>query len=189
MKRRRLIQRVLLSVIVLALAATVVVFIGYRRMSRNPDIVLDVIKKEADMQLNNIRQTAMKNGIREWLLDAESATLVEKKRMVLLSKPDVVFFMQDGDEVHLTADQGVIYTDSNRIDISGQVSANTQQYQFQTEALSYDPEKRELHTDVPVALSGQSFTLNAASMKMDLETSITRFDGGVKGTISEDLQL
>jgi len=189
MKNRRLIQRMLLGVIVLALVSTAVVFIGYRRVARNPDIILDAVKKEADMRLNKLRQTAMKNGIKEWRLEAESATLVEKEQTVLLSKPDVVFFMQDGENVHLTAQKGIIYTDSNRIDVSGQVSAQTQDYQFHTEAMHYDPGKKELRADVPVALSGQSFTLNAAAMTMNLETNTTCFEGNVKGTISEDIQL
>ena len=71
--------------------------------------MLDRVKKEADMQLSKIHQTAMKNGIREWRLDAESATLVEKEKTMLLASPDVEFFMNDGDNVHLTADQGTIY--------------------------------------------------------------------------------
>ena len=189
MKRRRLIQRVLLTVVVLGLAATVAVFVGYRRMTRNPEMLLNLVKKEADMQLNKIRQTAMKNGIQEWRLEAESASVFEKDKTVLLTKPDVEFFMDDGDNLHLTADQGTIYTDSNRMNISGQVSANTSLYRFRTEALDYDPATRELRADTPVALSGQSFTLHADTMTMNLETKITRFEGGVEGTLSEDFQL
>ncbi len=189
MKRRRLIRRVLLSIVVLVLAGTIIVFIGYRRMTRNPEVLLDLVKGEADMQLNRIRQTAMKNGIREWRLEADSATLLEKKKTMLLANPDVEFFMADGDHVHLTAAQGTIYTDSSRMKVSGQVSANTSLYRFQTDALDYDPAARELRADTPVTLSGESFTLHADTMTMNLETSITHFEGGVEGTISEDLQL
>ena len=189
MKNRRLIQRILLTIAVLALVATMAVFIGYRRITRNPEVLVDMVKAGADMQLNKIRQTAMKNGIREWRLEADTATLLEKEKTMLLARPDVEFFMDDGDHVHLTAEQGTIFTDSSRMRVSGQVSANTNLYQFQTETLEYDPAARELHADTPVTLSGQSFTLRAGTMAMNLETSITRFEGGVEGIISEDLQL
>ena len=189
MKSRRLVQRVLLTIVVLALAATITVFIGYRRMTRNPAVLLDLLKEEADMQLSNISQTAMKNGIREWRLEADSATLLEKKKTMLLANPEVEFFMDDGDHVHLTAEQGTIYTDSRRIEVSGKVSANTSLYRFQTDAVDYDPAARELRADTPVTLSGESFTLNADTMTMNLETRITRFEGSVEGVISEDLQL
>jgi LPS export ABC transporter protein LptC len=189
MKHRRLIQRILLSVVVLTLAATAIVFIGYRRITRSPDAMLDLVKKKADMQLSKIHQTAMKNGIREWRLDADSATLEEKEKTMLLENPDVEFFMDDGDNVHLTADQGTIFTDSSSIQVAGQVSASTSAYRFRTDALDYDPATRELRSRTPVTLSGQSFTLRADTMTMNLDTRVTRFEGDVKGTISEDLQF
>ena len=189
MKNRLLIQRVLLSIVILVLAGTIVVFIGYRRLTHNPDVLLGLVKNEADMQLKRVRQTAMKNGIREWRLEADSATLLEKEKTMLLASPDVAFFMGDGDQVHLTATQGTIYTDSSRMKVSGQVSANTSLYRFQTEALDYDPAARELRADTPVTLSGESFTLHAQTMNMNLDTRITRFEGGVEGIISEDLEL
>jgi hypothetical protein len=40
-----------------------------------------------------------------------------------------------------------------------------------------------------VAITGQAFTLKAGKMIMDLKTNVTRFEDGVEGTISEDLQL
>jgi LPS export ABC transporter protein LptC len=189
MRHRRLYQRVLLTVVVLTLAVTIVVFIGYRRITREPGVLLDLVKKEADMQLSNIHQTALKNGIREWRLDAESATLVEKEKTMLLARPDVEFFMNDGDNVHLTADRGTIFTDPSGIQVTGQVSASTSLYQLRAEALDYDPAARELRSDTPVTLSGESFTLRADTMAMNLDTNVTRFEGGVEGTISEDLQL
>ncbi|MFO7713987.1 LPS export ABC transporter periplasmic protein LptC [Desulfosarcina sp.] len=189
MKKKRLVQRILLAVGVLALGTTIAVFIGYRHVTRNPEILLDRVQKEADMQLNKIRQTATKNGIREWRLEAESATLMDQHKTMLLTRPDVEFFMDDGDNVRLTADRGTIFTDSSRMNISGQVSADTSLYRFRTDALAYDPATRELRADTPVTITGQAFTLRADSMAMNLKTNITHFEGGVEGTISEDLQL
>ena len=130
-----------------------------------------------------------RHGIREWRLDAESATLMEKQQIMVLSRPEVEFFMEDGDNLHLTADEGTIHTGSSRMEVSGRVSANTSRYRFRTETLDYDPKARELQAKTPVALSGEAFSLQADSMAMNLETNITRFEGNVEGTISEDLQL
>ena len=174
MNGRKLLRRILFGVGAVALIATVAVFIGYRQVTRNPEVLLDLVQKEADMHLDKIRQTATKNGIREWRLEAESATLLEKNKTMLLIRPEVEFFMQDGDHVHLTADQGTIYTDSKHLTIAGQVSANPSRYRFQTDVVDYDSDKRELSADTPVKISGQAFTLHADSMAMDLETKITR---------------
>lgn len=188
-KNQRLIKRLLLAVVVLCVLAIIVVLIGYRRVSQDPEVLLSQIQKQADMHLRKIRQTATKNGIREWRMEAESATLLKKKQTMLLVKPIVEVFMADGDHVHLTADEGIIYTDSNRLAVSGNVVAKNRVYQVNTDSIDYNPTTRELRADQPVTITSQSATLTANTMAMDLTTNITRFEGGVKGTISEDLQL
>ena len=189
MNSRRLIKRLLLTVVTLALIATVVIFVSYRHVTQNPEVLLSQIKKEADMHLSKIRQTATKNGIREWRMEAESASLVNEKKTMLLINPNVEVFMTDGDNVHLTADEGIIYTDSNRLSVSGNVVAKTRLYQFRTESVVYDPETRELRSDTPISVSSESVTLKAKTMAMKLSSRITCFEGGVEGTISEDFQL
>ena len=189
MKNPKLIRNLMLSVSLVALLATVGLFFTYRQVTSNPEAILNLVQKGADMQLSKIRQTASKNGIKEWRLEAESATLNEQEKVMLLANPDVEFFMEDGDNLHLTADQGTIHTDSSRMNISGRVSANTSLYNLQTETLDYDPQARTLIAQKQVNISGQSFTLQADSMAMDIATSITRFEGGVQGVISDDFQL
>ncbi len=189
MNKQRLIRRLLLAVVVVALTTVVVVFVGYRQVTQNPDILLSKMEKEADMHLSKIRQTATKNGIREWHMDAESATLLTGKQTMLLVKPTVEVFMTDGDNVHLTADKGIIYTDSNRLAVSGNVVANSRLYRFRTESVVYTPETRELIADNRVHVSSGTVTLRANTMAMNVKTGITAFEGNVEGTICEDLEL
>ena len=187
--RGKWIQRALLSVALLVLAAVIAVFIGYRHFTDTPDALLDLAKEKADMKLKRVQQTAMKNGIQEWTLDAVSATLLEAEKSVLLAKPEVTFFMENGDHIYLTADSGVIRTDSSHLQVKGRVTAITEQYRFETEKLEYDPNHRELLSDVPVSLSGKRFSLEANRMIVDLNENVTRFENGVKGTIKDDFQL
>ena len=189
MKHRRLIQRLLLGVAVVVLIATVVLFIGYRRATRNPEVLMDLVQKEADMHLDRIRQIANKNGIREWQMEAESATLLDKTKTMLLTKPEVEFFMKDGNNVHLTAEQGTVNTESNALSVSGKVSANDRLYRLQTEQLAYDPKAREIHADTPVTITGEALTLHARRMTVDIDTNVIHFDGGVEGTLSENFQF
>lgn len=189
MKKRRLLQKALLGVVVMALGAVIAVFIAYRHVSRNPGLILTQFQKKADMQLNKIRQTAIRNGIRDWRMEAKSASLLKKRHTMLLVKPKVEFFMKDGDNVHLTAEKGTIDTNTNRMDVSGNVRANTRLYRFRTDSLKYDPAGRKLRADTPVNLSGRWFNLRADRMSIDLTTDIAHFDGHVEGTISEDFRL
>lgn len=189
MKSSRLVQRLLIAIAAVSLIAVILVFVGYRRAAQHPQMIMDLVQKKADMHLDKIRQTASRNGIREWRMEAASATLMDGKKIMLLTRPDVEVFMTGGDNVHLIARQGKIYTETNRMTVSGDVVANTRLYRLSTEALEYDPVARELRSDTPVTLSGGGFNLQAGRMAMNLDTRVTRFEGGVEGTISDDLQL
>lgn len=190
MKHRRLIQRVLLGMGLLVLAVTVALFLGYRRVARQPDVILHQLQKQAEMHLKQVRQTATRQGVREWRLEAQSATLIDGRETMLVLNPQVTFYMKTGETVHLTADQGKIHTDTSAMTVSGRVTADNGSYQFQTESLQYDPVKRELRSNLPVTLSGDAFALRADGMTLDLETNITRFEGNVEGSISEgELEL
>ncbi len=185
----RLLKRLLLIVAVVSLAATIAVFIGYRRVTRRPQAVREHIQEQADMHLKTIRQTATRNGIREWHLEAASASLMESEETVLLTNPNIVFFMDDGDHVHLVAERGAVSTQSSHVQVSGKVDARTSRYRLQTDALDYDPESRQLRANSAVIITGQTFSLKAGKMSINLKTNITRFEDGVEGIISEDLQL
>ena len=187
--KNRWIKRILIGIVIFLLIATAIVFVGYRRAMQNPEIVLSQIEKEADMHLNKVRQTATKNGIREWHMEAESASLVNETHTMVLVNPSVEVFMADGDNVRLTAKEGIIHTETNRLVVSGDVVATTRLYRFETQSVVYDPDTRKLTADNPVSISSASASLTAGSMQIDLKTNIANFDGDVKGTISEDLQL
>jgi len=190
MKHRRMLQWILLGVGVLALTATVTLFLGYRQVTQQPQVILDQLQKKADMHLSRVRQTATKQGVREWHLDAQSATLIEGRQTMLVVKPEVEFFMQNGETVYLTAEQGKIHTESSAMHVSGQVSVDNGHYRLRTESLEYDPVRRELRSATPVTLSGDAFTLRSDRVTLDLETNITHFEGNVEGSISEaDLEL
>jgi LPS export ABC transporter protein LptC len=124
----RLLKRLLLTVAVLSLAAIVAVFIGYRRVTQHPEALLEHLEEDADMHLEAIRQTATRNGIREWRLEAASASLMESEKTVLLTDPNVEFFMDDGDHVRLVAKHGTVSTQSSHMQVSGQVNAKTSRY-------------------------------------------------------------
>ena len=189
MKSGKLVQRVLIAVAAVSFIAVAAIFIGYRQFTQKPEQVIDLVHKAAEMHLDKVRQTASKNGIKEWQLEAASATLLDGKTRVVLEAPDVAFFMSDGDNVHLTAKRGNIFTDSSRMTVAGDVVASTRQYRFSSDALEYDPASRELRSDTPVTLTGKTFSLKADHMAMNLDTRVTRFEGGVQGTISDAFQL
>ncbi len=171
------------------LVSIAIVFIIYRSQMSGIPLASGIIKKTVDMSLARIRQTAMKNGIREWDLEAASADLFENEKKMVLNMPEVKFFMKDGTSVFLTADTGILKTDSKAIMISGNINVKRNGHRLIAETLEYEPEKRTLRSNKPVLLSGDSFELTADTVVLDIESEKTIFKGNVKGLFSDKFNL
>lgn len=165
------------------------VFLIYRGQMSGIHITPETIKKAVDMSLARVHQTAMKNGIREWDLDAASAELFEKENKVILSAPEVVFFLKDGTSLSLTADTGILKTDSKAIRVAGNVKAKRDGHKLFAETLDYEPDKRTLSSDRPVRITGDRFELSADSVELDIESEKTLFKGRVKGIFGDAFKL
>ncbi len=121
LKKTRKLSIFLLIVILLAIGMIVSVFIGYRQVSNAPELLLTSIKEGANLSLGKIRQTATRDGKKEWSLEADSANYMEAENKVDLKNLSVIYFLEDNREVYLEADQGILQTDTNDIEFSGNV--------------------------------------------------------------------
>jgi hypothetical protein len=72
MKAKKL-SIILLIVVLMAIGTVITVFIGYRKVSNAPEMLLSSIKDGANLSLGKIRQTATRDGKKEWSLEAGSA--------------------------------------------------------------------------------------------------------------------
>ena len=171
-------KKILGGAVVLTAAAIIAVFLFYRHMIAHIPQGPIEIRGDADLAMESIQQTAIRNGITEWVLEAGSAQYKETEKRALLSDLRVTFYLEDGDEVVLTADQGMVGTETNDIQASGNVIARNKNY-----------DQRVLDTKSPVLIKGQSFELRANSMSIDLNTNEAHLEGQVEGTFNEGIAL
>lgn len=143
----------------------------------------------ATMALSNVRQTSIKDGIKDWHLDAASATLLEAEHKMILNAPRVEFFMQNGETLTLTAREGVLDTETNDIQVSGNVIVRHQSYTLTGEAFAYTHATQHLVSQAPVQINSDRMDLSAERMTVDLKTQQTELAGNVKGRINEALSL
>ena len=188
-RKSKKLKYVLLAVVVIAVGIVIVVYMGYRRLSEAPELLLDTLQDGADMSIGKIHQTATRNGKREWSLEAESAHYIEDKKEVILKDLAVTFYLDDGDEVYLTAQRGVLNTGSNDIEVSGNVIIKKDTYRLVTEKLNYENKQRIIFTLSPVLLTGKDARVSANSASLDLNTNTIRLKGNVESTISEKKPL
>ncbi len=186
LKKTKKLSIFLLIVILSAVGMIVSVFIGYRQVSTAPELLLTSIKEGANLSLGKIRQTATRDGIKEWSLEADSANYMEAENKVDLKKLAVTYFLEDNREVYLEADQGILQTDTNDIEVSGNVVIRNDEYQMKTEHLNYDHGQRIIICDQSIRIWGQDGELKAESAKYDLNADKIVLKGNVVATVPPD---
>jgi LPS export ABC transporter protein LptC len=122
-------------------------------------------------------------------LEAGSARYLNAKKQGIFQELSVTFFLEDGKEVSLTADHGILSTDSNDMTVSGHVVVKNENYRLETEKLYYEHGQRMLSSETPVSISGAAFEFMADTVSFDLNTRKALFEGNVEGTFGEHATL
>jgi len=183
LKKTKKLSVFLLIVILVSVGTVVSVFIGYRQVSNTPEMLITSLKEGANLSLGKIRQTATRDGKKEWSLEADSANYMEADNKVDLKNLSVVYFLEDNREVYLKADQGILQTDTNDIEFSGNVVIRNEEYQMKTEHLNYGHGQRIIICDQSIRISGKGAELTAESAKYDLNADKIVLEGNVVATI------
>jgi LPS export ABC transporter protein LptC len=185
----RTLKIVLVLVIVSIMGILTVLYINYRSLLENPEKLISTIKPGVDMTIGDIHQTATRNGKKEWQLDATSAHYIDSEKKVRLDNIDMLFFLKSQQKVHLTANTGILETESQNVSVKGRVELESEDAQLKTEELHYLHKNRFIFSESPVKIIGDAFELSAESMTLDLEDGRAVLKGNVQGTFYDDIAL
>ncbi len=187
-KKSRQARFFLVMIIFISLGVLGFVFTGHKRLLKDNKPLVSALKKGAAMAICSVSQKATKDGITEWCLDAQSASLFGGEKAVF-KKPVVTFFMKDKSKITVKANTGSVLTKSNDIEVKGGVVMKTSEYELKTGSLSYEHEKRFFYIKSPVQIRGKRFDLSADRGTYDLKSGKAVLEGNVKGIINDGITL
>jgi LPS export ABC transporter protein LptC len=176
----------LLATIFITLTAVIWIYIGFQQDSTVSESMPESVEPDTTLSIGKIHHTATRKGKREWSLEAASANYIGETSQMVLKDLTVTFFLDDASEMTLTADKGNLNTDSNDIEVSGNVVVINREYKLRTEELNYAHDKRVLYSTAPVTISGPETTLAADKISLDLNTNIVTLEGSVETTIADN---
>lgn len=188
-KKPKTLRNVLILIIVSIIGIVTVVYVNYRKISANPEKLVTMFKPGVDMTIGDIHQTATRNGKKEWQLDAESAQYIDSEKKLRLDNLDMLFFLEDQQQIKLTAATGTLETESQNVSVQGRVELSNKDALLNTDELHYRHEKRFIFSETPVTIRGDAFQLSAESMSLDLENRKAVLKGSVRATFNEDISL
>jgi LPS export ABC transporter protein LptC len=188
-KKPKKIKIFLLATILITLGGVIGIYIGFRQDPQIAESVPESIEPDATLSIGKIHQTATRKGKKEWSLEASSAHYIDKTSQMVLKDLSVIFFLKDNSEVTLTADRGILKTESKDIAVSGNVVLNNKEYKLLTEKLNYAHAQRVLYSSAPVIITGASSQLAADSISFDLNSNKITMEGSVEATIAKNFKL
>ncbi|NVM22545.1 MAG: LPS export ABC transporter periplasmic protein LptC [Desulfobacterales bacterium] len=178
------IRTVLFCLIGLMLAGLGVGWFSYHSISNEPEVLLSDLPKNRDISLSHIRQVATRDGVNEWILEAESAQYQKAENKTSFNDISATFFLKDGRTVHLASRDGVLLTDTKDMEVSGGVVLRSGAYELKTERLRYDCKNRSISTDTPVFVKAKGIRLSGHSMIFYLNTEQAVVSGGVEAVFA-----
>lgn len=162
------------------------IFIKNRYLGQDPVKLITSIQKNASLAIGNIHQVSTRDGVKEWILDARSAHVIDETKQLMLEDVTVVYFVKNGKEVRLTANRGILKTETRDILVTGHVVLIYSDYTLETEQMNYDHGLRILFSSTPVKITGNTVNLSAGSMKYDLTANQTWFQQKVEVLMREN---
>jgi LPS export ABC transporter protein LptC len=190
---KRRLSLILVCIILIIVAAVTLRFLELRQGREDgaaqPQASDGDAPASAAMALTNVHQTSVKDGIKEWHLDADAATYLEAEQKMMLTHPRVEFYTHSGETMILTAREGVLDTATNDIQVSGEVEIHHQRYTLSGTAFTYTHADKTLISRLPVEIHSDRLDLKANSLVVDLDTRQAELAGNVKGRIHESLSL
>ncbi|MBT3311831.1 MAG: LPS export ABC transporter periplasmic protein LptC [Desulfobacterales bacterium] len=190
MKHKSAILKIILfSTIIITFGIIVSIFIDYRHTPEEPEKTIAPINNEADVSINKVQHTATQDGIKQWRLDAKSTHFIDTEKKVVFEDLTLIYFMADGKEAYLTANQGLMKTSSNDFEASGKVIAKNDDYLLNTEKLLYNSLERTIHSDTPVKITGDILVFTADSMTYNINNNSALLKGNVKVIFDGKLAL
>jgi LPS export ABC transporter protein LptC len=188
-KKPRTLKIILLVTIIVAIGSVIAIYVDFRSEPAVEEPVAQSTEPDATLSINKIQQTATRDGEKEWSLEASSGHYIDKTQELKLKNVRVTFFLKDKSEIILNADQGILKTDSNDIEVFGSVVLTNKDYTLLSEKLNYVHSQRKLYSKTPVTISGATTRLTAGSLLFDIDTRRLTLEGDVATVINEDFTL
>lgn len=179
---------ILLIAGILSLGAIVLIFMEYGHQA--PSDPSDIsVGTTATIEVEGFHRDAIiKDGISDWSLDAESATLLLEENKAVMNRMRYTLFNQDGGHVLIEAESGILYTDSNDLEVSGNVMLKNRDYMFLTDTLSYSHERRLIVSRTPVIIKGLFVTGKAKTMAYNLNEGLIYLPAPDKGDSGKNVE-
>lgn len=159
---------IVLSVLVLALVITVLLFMNWGKTALHGGAIR-IPRIKGDLEVGNLFLTEEKEGTLQWELEAKIAQCFKKSNRTLLEDLQVTLYGQNGRVVTLRGDRGRIDDKTRNMEVEGGVVITSSDgLRLRTDFLQYNHSRREITTEAPVRIDGKGVRISGVGLLMEL---------------------
>lgn len=152
----------------------------------NKGETLKIIPENVDLQVKNIHFTEVGDPDLKWELQADSGRYVKKDNLAYFDNIRIKLITSGGKSYTMTGESGILHTDSNDAEITGNVVVVSDcGDRFTTDKLLYSAADRIVHTDGKVFMEGNKTAINARGMKLYVKEERVSLLSGVQAVLSK----
>ncbi|HEY7746709.1 MAG TPA: LPS export ABC transporter periplasmic protein LptC, partial [Desulfuromonadales bacterium] len=167
---RRLNIRNLLALVILVLAGALTVTVIRNFQGASPEEDLEALPRNIDLSLKEIRYTETSDGLRRWMLVADSAAHSVGEGVTRIENIHMTFYDRQGaEDVILTARSGTFRAESREVEVHGDVVVKSPRgFALYTEHLTYGEADRVIRTTAPVRMVSDRMELTGKGMRLSV---------------------
>jgi LPS export ABC transporter protein LptC len=157
----------------------------------NPPAKLPVVEDPSQAQLDGdgkprvrgLTYTQVKDGVRKWSLNARGGRYDENSGVVILFKPEVTFYQENGDIITVRGKEGQYDQKEQIVHLKGEVIARTKDGKYlETDQISYSEIEQVADTNSWVTVAGPGFKVIGKGMLVVIPQNKVIFKSQVTST-------
>jgi LPS export ABC transporter protein LptC len=140
---------------------------------------------EAEMKLTDMEYTEMQAGRRLWTIKASEAKYFQGEQKTLLKSVLLTFFMEEGDEIRLESQQGMLYAGTKNIELWDSVHVMLPRgYELSTERAFYEHERETISSETLIRISGPDLKLKGGRWQYRIPEHKAVLEGGIEASLA-----
>jgi len=155
----------------------------------DPVKILDLLPQPA-LQLKEFRRSKVEEGRKVWEITGHEAVYIKADKEAIITRPRLIFYNKDNENVEVHGDQGHIYFKDGKMDrlqLKGGVEIFYQGFVLKTNEIVYYQGKNQVTSKGKVAMKGKGLDLEGVGAEISLKDSRLRLRAKVKTKIRPDL--
>lgn len=181
---RSSIRKILAAAAFIILTAVIASFIVSRLKTPSEKPDSSGINPEATLSASSIKHESIKDGFRQWSMEADRVDYFEAGKIAEFTGARVSFFTKDGREAGVSSEKCRISAETGAVEAEGNVTVKYQDHTITTARLNYYGKEHIIKTDKKVIITGSRLNLTASDCSIDLNKNELTCSGSVKGSIN-----